>query len=150
MVFSSIKPEKRFSQWRGEGERRRRAGTGCRSDTENKRFALPLVCVCVRSVWKVEKGEEGEARRGRSAALCEANEERPGSRDHASDSHVLHRRPMAWPPCKHIFAEIHTFKQRQKRGSKARLVNKADVCLTFSHSILIKRGRRLFCCPISC
>jgi len=44
MVFSSIKPEKWFSQWRGEGEKRRRAGTGRRLVTKNKRLALPLVC----------------------------------------------------------------------------------------------------------
>lgn len=43
------------------------------------------------------------------AALCEANEERPGSRDHASDSHVQHRRPMHWPAHKHAYTEIHTF-----------------------------------------
>lgn len=34
-------------------------------------------------------------------ALCEANEERPGSRDHASDSHVCRRRPLDWLAHKH-------------------------------------------------
>lgn len=48
MVFGSIKPEKRFSQWRGEGEKRRRAGAVHRLDTENKRFALPPVCTVSR------------------------------------------------------------------------------------------------------
>lgn len=58
MVFSSIKPEKRFSQWRRGGG----GGGGLerRSDTENKRFALPLVCDCE---WKVERGG-GEGERG--------------------------------------------------------------------------------------
>lgn len=43
-------------------------------------------------------------------ALCEANEERPGSRDHASDSHVLHRRPLDWPThmCAHTDTQILT------------------------------------------
>lgn len=66
MVFSSIKPEKRFSQRRGEGEKRRRVGTGHRSDTENKRFALPLVW---SAFGRLEKGEEGKG----TTAPCEAN-----------------------------------------------------------------------------
>ncbi len=64
MVFSSIKPEKRFSQWRGEGEKRRRAGTGRRSDTENKRFALPLVRVLRVEGREGEDGGGGEGARG--------------------------------------------------------------------------------------
>lgn len=38
------------------------------------------------------------------AALCEANEERPGSRDHASDSHVQHRRAQ----CTGLHTNMHT------------------------------------------
>lgn len=56
-------------------------------------------------------------------ALCEANEERPGSRDHASDSHVLHRRPLDWPThmCTHrytdfnIVTDTHTAVQEEAR-----------------------------------
>lgn len=68
MVFSSIKPEKRFSQWRGEGEKRRRAGMGRRSDTENKRFALPLT-VCVRRVEAKEGEEEVKGREGNGCTV---------------------------------------------------------------------------------
>lgn len=43
------------------------------------------------------------------AALCEANEERPGSRDSALDSHVLHRRLIGHTNTQK--AEIHTHNQ---------------------------------------
>lgn len=56
---------------------------------------------CVSCEWKLdeERRRRGLGRGGVSeggervtAAMCEANEERAGSRDRASDSHVLHRR----------------------------------------------------------
>lgn len=46
------------------------------------------------------------------AALCEANEERPGSRDHASDSHVHCRRPLDWLIHKHTHTQRYTHLDR--------------------------------------
>lgn len=49
---------------------------------------------------------------------------------------MLHRRPLDWSAHKHIFAEIHTFKQthittaqcknRQDEANEAMLVNKVE------------------------
>lgn len=85
MVFSSIKPEKRFSQRRekvseGVGLEQRAGGRG------GKTKAL-------LSLLRVKGGEES-AREVGTAAPCEANEERARS----SERHVLHRRRLGCPP----------------------------------------------------
>lgn len=99
MVFSSIKQEKRFSQWRGDGGQwRLKWGTSWTQKTKALLFLLRVL--------RVEGGEGGDVRRERgTAALCEANEERPVSRDQPPDSHVLHRRTFDW--FMHIYRETH-------------------------------------------
>lgn len=55
---------------------------------------------------RLEGGEGGDVGRERgTAALCEANEERPVSRDQPPDDHVLHRRKFDWFMHKHIYRE---------------------------------------------
>lgn len=108
--FSAVSSRKRDL---AGGEEKERKGGGLKRGagrTQKTKGSLFLLCV----LWV--EGREREERGGSrgwegKGALCEANEERPGSRDHAPDSHVLHRRRLEWPTHKHIFAEIHTLKQ---------------------------------------